>query len=259
MSKIELYKGDCLKVMDKLIEEGVKVDMVFVDLPYSIPNKRTTANKWDLPINLEAMWDRIRKITKEDSPIIMTATNPFSSYLVMSNFSEFKYEWIWEKSNGSNFVHTKYQPLKVHEHILVFGRSATTYTKKGKSLKYNPQKTQGKPYVAKRSGKMTSNLATGKNQELTSTVCKDGLRHPRTVQFFKQERGFHPTQKPVTLLEYLVKTYSDEGEVVLDFTMGSGTTGVSCKNLGRDFIGIELDDKYFDIAKERIEGKYDKD
>ena len=249
---MNLYNGDCLEVMDRLIKEGVKVDMIFVDLPYSIPNKRTTANKWDLPIDLDAMWGKIRKITKEDSPIVMTAINPFSSYLIMSNFLEFKYEWIWEKSNGSNFVHTKYQPLKVHEHVLVFGRSATTYTKKGNSLKYTPQKTQGEPYIAKRSGKMTSNLATGKNQELTSTICKDGLRHPRTIQFFKQERGLHPTQKPVALMEYLIKTYTNENELVLDFTMGSGTTGVAAKNTNRKFIGIELDENYFNIAKDRI-------
>ena len=247
MSKIELIQGDCLERMEDLPDSSV--DAIIADPPYG-----TTACKWDSVIPFEPMWDQIKRVIKPNRAIVMTASQPFTSVLVNSNITMFKYEWIWEKAVGSNFACLKYQPMKEHENVLVFG--------KGK-VQYNPIKQPRKGSGAKR---LETPYFTNSKQggAVYGNVCRNNagksydknLRYPSTVQFFNNrasgDRGKHPTQKPVALMEYLIKTYTNEGGTVLDFTMGSGTTGVACVNLNRNFIGIEFDEKYFKIAEKRI-------
>jgi len=249
MSKIELIQGDCLDKMKGLPDSSV--DAIIADPPYGI-----TACKWDSVIPLDPMWDQLKRVVKPNRAIVMTASQPFTSVLVNSNIKMFKYEWIWEKSVGSNFACLKYQPMKEHENVLVFGKG---------SIQYNPIKQPRKGSGAKRLE--TPYLTNSKSSDIYGNLVGNragkeydkNLRYPSTVQFFNNrasgDRGKHPTQKPVALMEYLIKTYTNEGETVLDFTMGSGTTGVACVNLNRNFIGIELDEKYFKIAEKRISGK----
>ena len=236
MSNINLMQGNCLERM-KEIPDG-SIDMVLADPPYG-----TTACKWDSIIDLPLMWEQLKRVIKPNGAIVMTASQPFTSVLVTSNLKMFKYEWIWRKPKGTGHLNAKKQPMRNHESCIVFYSKQSTY---------NPQKTKGKPY--KCAPKKEQYEGYGKH-ERTVTDNKDGLRYPVTVQEFESNmRGsLHPTQKPAALMEYLIKTYTNEGEVVLDFTMGSGTTGVACKNLNRDFIGIELDETYFKIAQDRIE------
>lgn len=236
MSKIDLYKGDCLEVMDKLIAKGVVVDAIITDPPYG-----TTACKWDSVIPFEPMWDRIKKLRKDTTPIIMFAQTPFDKVLGYSNIKELKYEWIWNKLSPTGHLNAKKMPMKKTENILVFYKKLPIYNPQG--LVYNPR-------IKKRSSssKGSSNYGSHGDENIS-----EFSGYPTNILEYMRESGLHPTQKPVALMEYLIKTYTNEGELVLDFTMGSGTTGVACKNLGRDFIGIEMDDKYFDIAKKRIE------
>ena len=233
MSNVQLMQGDCLELM-KEIPDG-SVDIILCDLPYG-----TTACKWDVIISFDKLWEQYNRIIKDNGAIVLFGSEPFSSKLRMSNLKMYKYDWIWEKEQGANFMLCKYQPYKVHEIISVFS--------KNKHL-YFPQMTEGKPYI---SGK-------GKSGEITGNVVKtqtknNGTRYPRSIQRFNTEKNksVHPTQKPVALLEYLIKTYTNEGETVLDNCMGSGSTGVACINTNRNFIGIELDEKYFEIASKRI-------
>ena len=219
----KLYHGDCLEVMDKLIQEGAKVDMILTDQPYG-----TTACKWDSVIPFDEMWKRLNKLTNPNSPIVLFGSEPFSSALRMSNIKNYKYDWVWEKPQGVNPLLAKKQPL------------------------YNPQFECGKPYKVTKDKKERLCEINNHIFKETTTV-NEGKRYPKRILKFKRETGLHPTQKPVALLEYLIKTYTNEGDLVLDFTMGSGSTGVACMNLNRKFIGIELDEKYFDIAKNRIE------
>ena len=232
-------QGDCLELM-KTIPDG-SIDMVLTDPPYG-----TTACKWDSVIQFDPMWAELKRIIKPNGAIVLFGNEPFSSALRMSNIKQYKYDWIWEKSKATGFLTSKKQPLRAHETISVFYSKQPTY---------NPQKTIGKPYdkgIEKRKNiEVTGDMKGGNH-----IVNASGDRYPRTVQYFKtaeMEGKSHPTQKPVALLEYLIKTYTQEGETILDFTMGSGSTGVAAKNLNRSFIGIELDDNYFNIAKERIE------
>jgi len=234
---MKLIQGDCLEVM-KDIESG-SIDMVLADPPYG-----TTACKWDSVINLELMWKQLKRVVKPKAAIVMTASQPFTSVLVASNIEQFKLEFIWEKSKATGHALCKKRPLKAHESIIVFCKGVECY---------NPQMTDGKPYKSKLGTMESVEFSTGTKRNDNKT----GLRYPRSVQYFKtsesERNGYkHPTQKPVALMEYLVKTYTNEGETVLDFAMGSGTTGVACKKLGRDFIGIELDQDYYDIACKRI-------
>ncbi len=243
MSKIELYSGDCLEVMDKLIEQGVTVDAIITDPPYG-----TTACKWDSVIPFDEMWTRISKLIKPNGAIVLFGSEPFSSALRMSNIKNYKYELIWKKSKcGSPFT-AKYKPLTKHENISIFEKS-------GKKTTYNPQMVQGEPYSRTSKVGKNNSMGFGAKEDFTYG-SKDGLRHPDCILEFQQkwrrQDQIHPTQKPVALMEYLIKTYTNESEIVLDFTMGSGSTGVACKNLNRKFIGIELDESYFNIAKERI-------
>ena len=234
MCDYSLMQGDCLELM-KDIPEG-SIDMILCDLPYG-----TTACKWDSVIPFEPLWHEYKRIIKDRGAIVLFGSEPFATELRHSNLKMYRYDWVWEKEQGANFMLCKYQPYKVHEVISVFSKSRHFY---------NPQMTVGKPYI---SGKGTSGDITGNVKKVQKT--NNGTRFPRSVQYFatdKAKGSFHPTQKPVALLEYLVKTYTNEGDTVLDNCMGSGSTGVACMNTGRRFIGIELDKQYFEIAEKRI-------
>jgi len=239
---MKLIQGDCLEQMDKLIAEGVKVDAIITDPPYG-----TTACKWDSVIPFEPMWERLNKLIKDNGAIVLFGSEPFSSALRMSNIKDYRYDWIWEKSHPTGFALSKKRPLKYHENLSVYYTSQPTY---------NPQMWDGKPNHGDNNylhGK-TNNAKSQPNMKAVK-ANKDGRKYPKDIQKFNSHNRAdlsHPTQKSLPLMEYLIKTYTNEDNLVLDFTMGSGTTGVACKNLNRDFIGIELDDKYFEIAKERI-------
>ena len=243
---VKLMQGDCLERM-KEIAAG-SVDMVLTDPPYG-----TTACKWDTVIDLEAMWAALKRITKPNGAIVMTASQPFTSALVMSNPKLFKHEWIWRKNKGSNFGATKHQPMKEHESVLVF-------SSKGGKVPYYPIRQKRsesgramiKTPVRSKGARSKDDSTAAWHKGYDNSVCDLETRCPSSVQDVKVERGHHPTQKPVALMEYLIKTYTNEGDTVLDFTMGSGTTGVACVNTGRNFIGIELDPDYFAIAEQRI-------
>jgi len=234
MSNIQLFQGDCLELMKDIPDKSI--DMILCDLPYG-----TTACKWDVVISFDELWGGYKRVIKDGGAICLFGSEPFSSKLRTSNLDWFKYDWIWEKEQGANFMLCKYQPYKVHEIISVFSKGKT---------RYYPQMTEGKPYI---SGKGTSGDITNNVQKVQTR--NTGTRYPRSIQRFNTDKrnSVHPTQKPVALLEYLIKTYTNEGETVLDNCMGSGSTGVAAKNLNRDFIGIELDENYFEIAKKRIE------
>ena len=236
---MKLIQGDCINEMNKLIDENIKVDLVLTDLPYG-----TTQCKWDNIIPFNEMWDCLKLLVDENTPILFFATQPFSSCLVNSNIKGFKYEWIWQKEKGTGFQIVKHKPLQDHEHILVF-------TITGKRANYYPIKTKrDKPvmYSSASSYSGSSPLSNLSNFKHIST----GKYPKTTIKFSRDSNRIHPTQKPVALLEYLIKTYSNDGDTVLDFTMGSGSTGVACRNTNRDFIGIELDEEYYNIAKKRI-------
>lgn len=233
---VELYQGDCLQILKDIKENSV--DLLLVDLPYG-----TTACKWDSVIPLDKLWEQYNRICKENSAMVFTAAQPFTTMLASSNIENFRYEWIWQKPQGTNPMSAKIMPLKSHENILVFYRKKPTY---------NPQMWKSTPY----SGFKSDTAKIGEVYNKAQSKHRDnpeGTRYPKTILSFKQEKGFHPTQKPVELMEYLIKTYSNHDDTVLDNCMGSGTTGVACVNTGRNFIGIEMDNKYFDIAKTRIE------
>jgi DNA modification methylase len=238
---INLMQGDCLERM-KEIPDG-SVDMILTDPPYG-----TTACKWDSVIDFELMWEQLNRIIKPNGAIALFGSQPFTSALIMSNPKMFKYDLVWQKPKGTGHLNAKKQPLRDKEDVLLFYKKQCTY---------NPQMTEGTPYkdkAGKDHAKSTSMTDSYGNYTNYREVNK-GVRYPKQVQKFGVVgRGsLHPTQKPIALMEYLIKTYTNENETVLDFTMGSGSTGVSCVNTSRNFIGIELDDTYFNIAKERIE------
>lgn len=235
---ISLLQGDCLEHM-KETPDG-SVDMVLTDPPYG-----TTQCKWDSIIPLEPMWEQLKRIIKPNGAIVMTAQTPFDKVLGCSNLPMLKYEWVWEKPSATGHLNSKKMPLKAHENILIFYKELPTY---------NPQITYGHKPTNNYTKKHDSD---GECYGRTKSVSGGGntSRYPRSIQVFssdKQKLRLHPTQKPVALMEYLIKTYTNEGDTVLDFTMGSGTTGVACRNLGRNFIGIELDRDYFNVAFSRI-------
>lgn len=243
-----LINDDCLTAMSKL--PTGRIDLVLTDPPYG-----TTACKWDSVIPFEPMWAQIKRLRKEKAAVVLFGSEPFSSFLRVSNIKEFKYDWIWDKSVAANFMCAKYQPLKEHEILSVF------YAKAGQ---YYPIKQLRSPKSQKRrkskeTGKYTSFVEhMGINKTFDFSKMDKKYRFPRSIQPFNLDTAggrrdkFHPTQKPVALLEYLIKTYTLPGETVLDFTMGSGSTGVACANTDRNFVGIEKNDKYFAIAKDRI-------
>lgn len=234
---VNLLLGDCLELLPTIADNSV--DMLLVDLPYG-----TTACKWDSIIPLDKLWEQYNRICKENAAMVFTAAQPFTTILAASNIQNLKYEWIWEKPQGTNPMNAKVMPLKSHENILVFYRKKPTY---------NPQMWYSTPYSGFKSETAKIGEVYGKQQS-KHRDNPEGSRYPKTILKFKQEKGLHPTQKPVDLMEYLVKTYTNEGDTVLDNTMGSGTTGVACVNTNRNFIGIESDTNYFAKAKERIDG-----
>jgi len=228
-------KGDCLERMEE-IPDG-SVDMILTDPPYG-----TTACKWDSVIPFEPMWEQLKRITKPNGAIVMTASQPFTSALVMSNVEMFAYEWIWVKSKITGVLNAKKMPVRKHEQVLVFCRKKTTGT-------YNAQGLIKKGTVTHQGGQSKNYGARS-----TKPYTQEFTNWPRDVlEIASEGKTVHPTQKPVALMEYLIRTYTHEGETVLDFTMGSGTTGVACVKTGRKFIGIELDEDYFLAACKRIE------
>lgn len=246
--KTLLINNDLLKAMQGLIDDKVKVDMIFTDLPYG-----TTQCKWDTIIPLEPMWTLIKELISDDkTPVLFFAQQPFTSKLVSSNYEWYRHEWIYQKKRGTNFGSYKYAPAKVHESILVFSKKTPYYhpIKEPKAERtilrekydYKRDNTEWEYNKLKTLSHKANTLST--------------LRYPISVRRINNlksfDRGLHPTQKPVELLEYMIKTYSKEDDLVLDFTMGSGSTGVACLNTNRRFIGIEIDKDYFNTAKDRI-------
>ena len=236
-----IYEADCFDVFPLIQDKSV--DMILCDLPYG-----TTKNKWDVVIPFEPMWEQYKRITKKDAAILLFGSGLFLYKLAMSNQKMFKYELIWHKSKSGSSFTAKYRPVQKHENILVFG--------KGK-VKYNPQLVDGEPYYRKRNpnnGDKPNNHKLGVVSE--SETINTGFRYPSTVQFFQQkwrrQDQKHPTEKPIELMEWLVKSYSNECDTILDICMGSGTTGVACLRTKRKFIGIEKEQKYYQIALERI-------
>lgn len=234
---MKLISGDCLEVM-KNIATG-SIDMVCCDLPYG-----TTACKWDTVINIADLWLQYERIVKTDGAVILFAQTPFDKVLGVSNLKMLKYEIIWEKTSATGHLNAKKMPMKAHENILVFYKKLPTY---------NPQKTSGHTRKQSKTGRTYKSDCYG--EESVKPFYDSIERYPRSVQIFatdKQKNNLHPTQKPLALIVWLLNTYTNAGDLVLDNCMGSGTTGVACKHLSRDFIGIELDETYYDIAVERI-------
>lgn len=243
MNELKLMQGDCLERM-KEIPDG-SVDLVLCDLPYG-----TTACKWDAVIPFDPLWNQYRRVIGCNAAIVLTASQPFSSALVMSNPDMFGYSLVWEKNRPTGFLDSKRKPLRYHEDICVFYRRQPTY---------NPQKVAGRPSHSTGS---KGRDARSQPEILKGSVVKvpsdeSGMKYPRSILTFDTipptGDRVHPTQKPIALMEYLIRTYSNEGDTVLDNCMGSGTTGVACVNTARRFIGIERDESYFAIAKKRIE------
>ena len=240
----KLYKGDCLEVMDRLIEEGVKVDMILTDPPYG-----TTKCKWDTIIPFNEMWKRLNKLTRSDSAIALFGAEPFASALRVSNIENYKYNWYWKKTTVSGFANAKKMPLKDIETISIFYEKLPTYNPQGLIKIEAKAKKNSKTHTTREEKGITA-LNGGR---FKGEYTQEYTNYPRQILEFASEKGLHLTQKPVPLLEYLIKTYTNEGDLVLDFTMGSGSTGAACLNTNRRFIGIELDEKYFNIAKNRLE------
>ena len=229
-----IYNEDCLTGMQR-IPDG-SVDCIICDLPYG-----TTGNPWDTIIPLDKLWEQYKRIIKPKSPIVLFAQQPFASVLGCSNLAWLKYEWIWKKNKASNFLHAKHAPMKCHENILVFYKDKPTY---------NPQMRKGEPYKIKRGPIKTPNYFV--EQKDTETV-NEGVRYPQDIiEFSSEMKTVHPTQKPVDLLQYLVRTYTNAGDVILDNCIGSGTTAVAALREKRHFIGFELNRDYYDIALRRI-------
>lgn len=244
--KNKLMLGDCLEKMAEITTGSV--DLVLTDPPYG-----TTACAWDAVIPFEPMWEQVRRVLKPNGAAVFTASQPFTSALVMSNVGWFKYCWVWEKSRATGHVHAKNKPMKKHEDVLVFSPGTTVHASQSKTrMTYNPQglvtlDTPVKVLGAKGSMSVMAPRPSHRDYEQELTNFPTSI-----VEVPSEGATVHPTQKPVALMEYLIRTYTNEGETVLDFTMGSGTTGVACMNTGREFIGIERDENYFKIAQDRI-------
>jgi DNA modification methylase len=234
---IDLRLGDCLEVMKTIPDSSI--DAIITDPPYG-----TTQNKWDSVIPLEPMWEQLKRVIKPSGAIVLFGQNTFTFKLGLSNEEMFRYTLTWEKTKAGGFLNAKRMPLQAHEDVLVFYKKLPTY---------NPQFEAGKPYV-KKAVTNGDGKNYGKFDRVGSVSINDGKRYPRSVLKVSNDNhgSLHPTQKPVALMEYLIKTYTNANETVLDFTMGSGTTGVACKNLNRNFIGIEISTEYLDIAQKRI-------
>ena len=249
--EINLMLGDCLERM-KEIPDGI-VDLILTDPPYG-----TTACKWDTVIDLDLMWAELKRIIKPNGAVVLFGSEPFSSALRMSNIKNYKYDWIWHKNMGGSFALCKKQPLKRHEIVSVFYNKQCTYNPQFEAYSESTRKRfkQGEK-VNRNTKKITNQINGGINYEGIQSIDYKRGTYPTTVKFFKRPHtangaSFHPTQKPVALMEYLIKTYTNENELVLDFTMGSFTTAIACLNTKRNFIGIELDDYYFEVGTKRV-------
>lgn len=237
--KIEIYHGDCRDIIPQLKQRGIKVSAVIADPPYG-----TTQCSWDSIIPLDEMWEVIDMVTEENTPIILFGAEPFSSAVRMSNITNYKYDWVWDKIKGTGFLNAKKQPMRNHENIMVFYK---------KQCIYNPQKTKGHKLKVSFRGKHNQTEVYGSMNNDNHYDSTE--RYPRSIQEFSsdtQNSSLHPTQKPVSLLEYLALTYTDPSGVILDFCMGSGSMGVACYNTGRGFIGIEKGINEFNVAADRI-------
>lgn len=231
----ELYNGDCLEILPKL---NVQANMVFADLPYG-----TTSCKWDKVIDFDLLWSGIAHVAHTNAPLVFTAREPFTSLLVMSNIHHYKHKWVWNKKQSGSFQNAKYMPLQIEEDVIVFCYSRCNYYPQMRTGKM--RKRGGANYTSRVTSGLTQGYENWGDQYYPTNIID--IINPR-------KNKLHPTQKPVELLEYLIKTYTKEGDLIIDPVMGSGTTGVACKNLGRDFIGIEKDKIYFEIAQKRING-----
>ena len=234
MVESKLIHGDCLIELPKIFDK--KIDLILTDPPYG-----TTQCKWDSIIPFEPMWNQLKRVIKDNGCTVLFSKQPFTSSLISSNFEQYKYSLIWKKDNHDNPTQAKKRFLNITEDVNIFYKKQCLYKPQG-IIKYNKKTKQGR-------GKSLS-----QENERKLEYFQEYTNYPKNILEFKRDKGYHPTQKPVALLEYLIKTYTNENDTVLDFTMGSGSTGVACKNLNRNFIGIEKDEKYFDIAKQRIEG-----
>ena len=235
----KVIQGDCLEVMKDIPDKSI--DMILCDLPYG-----TTACKWDTIIPFEPLWEQYKRIIKDNGAIVLTASQPFTSALVMSNIKMFKYEWIWEKTTSGNFLQSNFQPRKIHEDICIFSKYSASYTKNGKKMNYFPQMWGETDYQINENKNIPKfwerRMSEGYNVKVTNI---SGKKFPQSIIKFKTDKEkLHPTQKPVALFEYLIQTYTNENDVVLDNCAGSGTTGVACINTGRNYILIEKDEKY---------------
>lgn len=229
-----VHQGDCLEVMREIPDKSI--DMILCDLPYG-----TTKAVWDEVIPFAPLWEQYRRIIKPGRAIVLTASQPFTAALVMSNPAWFRYEWIWEKDSASNFLNGKIHPLRIHENICIFG---------SETVDYHPQQTRGKPYRVRKGPESELYGTKQKQHEYENT----GTRMPKSIIRIPREVGHHPTQKPAALFQYLIRTYTEEGEIVLDNCAGSGTTGVAALNEGRKFILIEQDPGYCETARRRLRG-----
>ena len=252
MCNIKLIKGDCLEKMDKLIEKEIQIDLILTDIPYG-----TTACRWDEIIPFDEMWIRLNKLIKDNGAILLFGSEPFSSNLRMSNIKNYKYDWYWDKENSGGFATAKYKPLSVIEQILVF-------SKNNNKINYYPimedaeeKNKRPRNKIYKRKEDNSQGMASGEFK--VSSKHNENKRYPKNILKYNNRVGelnalnrLHPTQKPSDMLAYLINTYTKENETILDFTMGSASTGIACINTNRNFIGIEKDDKYFDISCDRI-------
>lgn len=244
---IQLIQGDCLEVMPKLADDGVKVDLVLTDPPYG-----TTANEWDSIIPFDEMWDKLNQLSSNITTFALFGSEPFSTKLRMSNLKDYKYDLYWNKSRASGFVHAKNKPLKNIELISIFSKGTTVHKGQSKNrMTYNPQGLI-KTHIVHKNAKNKFKNCFGKRPSQKDEVIQEYTNYPKMLLVYDNPTNlYHPTEKPVELLEYLIRTYTDENDTVLDFTMGSGSTGVACLNTNRNFIGIELDENYYKIAQER--------
>jgi len=240
----KIYNEDCLEGMKRIPDKSV--DMILCDLPYG-----TTACKWDTIIPFEPLWEQYERVIKDDGAIVLNGAEPFSSVLRVSKLELYKYDWIWRKNKSTNHLNSKFQPLKNYEKISVFSKAASTYSPKG-NMKYYPQGVVALDSPKQNTRKGTKIGETYNTSPNVSTLQKYKNYPKSVIEFQTDSNTIHPTQKPIALFEYLIRTYTNENETILDNCMGSGTTAISCINTNRNFIGFELDEKYFNLANDRI-------
>lgn len=234
----KIYNADCLELMKEIDDNSI--DLICCDLPYNLNDRRTTWNEWDFEIDITKLFEEYKRIRKDNCPILLFATDLFSAKLIMANYQEYKYKWIWQKESGTGFLNAKRMPLRNFEEILVFYKEQPTY---------NPQMRVGKAYTCTK-GSLSNNYA---NTDKIVTTKNDGDRYPLTIiDFNRDSDGIHPTQKPLALLDYLIRTYTNKGDIVLDNCSGSGSTAMACIYSDRKFIGIEKNEEYYKASLERI-------